>query len=98
MKHSKNEIIKYLKENIEIFKVEYNIKKIGIFGSVARNDFNDLSDLDIVVEIDNPKYFDVIGVKQRIEDTLDEKVDIIRIRKNMNKLLKKKIGEDAIYV
>ena len=40
----------------------------------------------------------MIGVKQKIEDTLDEKVDLIRIRKNMNKLLKKKIGEDAIYV
>jgi uncharacterized protein len=77
---------------------KYPIKKLSIFGSFARNTYSLQSDIDIVVELGNPKMFDLIGIKQEIEETLLQPIDIVRIRKNMNQYLKRRIEKEAIYV
>jgi uncharacterized protein len=77
---------------------KYPIEKLGIFGSLARNTHSLQSDIDIVVELGKPKMFDLIAIKQEIEETLHQRVDIVRIRKNMNQYLKHRIEKEAIYV
>ncbi|MCU0289615.1 MAG: nucleotidyltransferase domain-containing protein [Acidobacteria bacterium] len=59
---------------------------------------NESSDIDIVVELEKPKLFDLIGIKQDLEETLARTVDVIRIRKNMNKFLENRIEKEAIFV
>ena len=44
---------KYMRENA----VKYGISRMGIFGSVARGEQHDGSDVDICVEIDRPSIF-----------------------------------------
>ena len=84
------------------FKAEnlnrYGIKKIGIFGSVARNSVGPTRDIDIVVELEKPDMFCLIGIKQDLEALLNMPVDIVRYRKSMNKYLKQRIDTDAVYV
>ncbi len=75
---------------------KYSIKKLGVFGSFARNTQTDQSDLDIVVEMNNPNMFDLIGIKQDIEEKLNKKVDIVRLRERMNKYLKHRIELDRL--
>lgn len=74
------------------------MKKIGIFGSLARNVHSERSDIDIVVELDNPNMFDLIGIKQEIEENLNCPVDIVRYRETMSDYLKQRIDNDALYV
>ena len=76
----------------------YPLKKIGIFGSLARNVHSERSDIDIVVELDNPNMFDLIGIKQEIEENLNCPVDIVRYRETMSDYLKQRIDNDALYV
>ena len=76
----------------------YPLTKLGVFGSFAKNTYREKSDIDIVVELENPKMFDLIGIKQELEEHLKRKVDIVRYRKTMNPYLKQKIESDAIYV
>jgi hypothetical protein len=87
---------------ISRFKVEnldrYGIKKIGIFGSLASNSADPPNDIDVVVELEKPDILCLIGIKQDLEALLKLPVDIVRYRKNMNKFLKKRIDNDAIYV
>ena len=87
---------------ISQFKAEnlnrYGIRKIGIFGSVALNSASSTSDIDVVVELDKPDMFCLIGIKQDLEALLNMHVDIVRYRNNMNKYLKKRIDNDAVYV
>jgi predicted nucleotidyltransferase len=87
---------------ISQFKTEnlkrYGIKKIGIFGSLALESAIPTSDIDIVVELDRPDMFCLIGIKQELEALLDMPVDIVRYRENMNTFLKKRIDNDAVYV
>ena len=89
-----NIISQFKAENLD----RYGIKKIGIFGSLALDSANPSSDIDIVVELEKPDMFCLIGIKQDLEALLKLPVDIVRYRKNMNKFLKKRIDNDAVYV
>ncbi len=90
------DVLNYLKEHYQEFHNKYNVEKIGLFGSYARNEANKDSDIDIFVQM-HPKLLDMIAIKQLIEEDLHQKVDIVRIRDKMNPYLKKRILRDGIY-
>lgn len=69
---------------------EYKISKIGIFGSTARGEATDESDVDIVISISEPDFFTLAGIKNDLEDRLKKSVDIITYTDTMNSFLKKK--------
>jgi len=75
----------------------YRLKKVGIFGSVARNSANDDSDIDIVVEME-PNILLKVQLKEELEQLLGNKVDLIRYWKRMNPYLKARIDREAHYV
>ena len=77
---------------------ELGIVRIGIFGSVARGDGEDARDVDVVVELRRPNLLTLVAIKQELEDLLQEPVDIVRYREEMNDLLRRRIQRDAIYV
>jgi predicted nucleotidyltransferase len=96
--YSKNDILEFLKEYYQEKKDKYHIKKIGIFGSYSRNEANENSDIDIVVDLEQSKMFNLIAIKEDIKEYFKKDVDIVQIREKMNPLLKKRIQKDAIYV
>lgn len=75
----------------------YGIIKIGIFGSTARGDAHEESDVDIVLRIREPDLFMLVGIKEELEERLHRPVDIVTYRDNMNLFLKKRIDEEAVY-
>lgn len=77
---------------------EYGIKRIGIFGSVARQQNREDSDIDIVVHIDNPTLSTMYNLCQALTDCFGCKTDVIVMRKSLRELMKKNIERDAIYV
>lgn len=95
---TKEEILNYLKTYKTSKKDEYHIKRIGLFGSYARDEANESSDIDIVVDLEKATMFGLIGIKQDIEEYFKNHVDIVQIREKMNSLLKQRIERDAIYV
>lgn len=94
----RNEIIQTLRSFVEMNRDRYEIKRIGIFGSAARDRMEDISDIDVVVEIGKPDLFYLIGIKQDLEEKFHRPVDIVRYRDRMNAFLKKRIDKEAVYV
>jgi uncharacterized protein len=94
----RDEILLALRRFKEMNPSKYNIIKIGVFGSAARDDMKEESDIDVVVELTEPDLFELIGIKQDLEEQLHRPVDIVRYRNNMNKFLKGRIDKEAIYV
>jgi len=76
----------------------YGVTRIGIFGSVARDEVRDDSDIDVVIEMSEPDLFSVVHIKETLEEDFKRPVDIIRYRKKMNAFLKARIEREAIYV
>jgi len=95
---NKNEIFKELKNYLNNCQYKEHIKKMGVFGSVARGEMSSDSDIDIFVELSPIKAFDLIGIKQDIEKITGKHVDIVTIREKMNPFLKSKIEREGIIV
>ena len=76
----------------------YGIVRLGIFGSVARGEQNEGSDVDIYYEGEPLSLLKTAALKEELESALDTHVDIIRLRKTMNNLLKNRIKKDGLYV
>jgi len=94
----RNEIIRTLRGCVEMNRDRYEIIRIGVFGSAARDSMDEQSDIDVVVEIGKPDLFYLIGIKQDLEEKFHMPVDIVRYRDKMNAFLKKRIDKEAIYV
>ena len=82
----------------ELKQDEFGIVRIGVFGSVAREEITDASDVDVVVELDRPDLFALVGIKQELEELLHRPVDVVRFRQRMNAYLKRRIEQEAVYV
>jgi len=95
---NRDEIIRFISEHKAEFEQNFGVTKIGLFGSYARGEAREGSDIDIVVEVEKPDLFNLIGIKQAIEEALRSNVDIVRLRDKMNKFLKQRIERDVIYV
>ena len=71
--------IELLKKNGNVIKEKYHIKKIGIFGSFARSEAREDSDIDVLVEFESGcKTFDnFMDLKFYLEDVFSRKVDLV---------------------
>jgi len=94
---TKENILNYLTQHKQEFKEKYTVEKIGLFGSYARNEARQDSDIDIFVKM-KPDFLKLIGLKQQIEEKFNIKVDIVRLREKMNMALKNRILKDGINV
>ena len=74
----KEEVIRLLRENMGKLR-EFGVRKIGIFGSAARDELGDESDIDIVVEFEENRggFEDFGGVVEFLENLFGKKVDIL---------------------
>jgi len=94
----RNDIIQTLRGFMAKNRDRYEITRIGVFGSAARDSMNEQSDIDVVVELGKPDLFYLIGIKQDLEEKFHRAVDIVRYRDRMNAFLKKRIDKEAVYV
>ena len=94
----RNDILHILAGFQELKRDEFGILRIGIFGSVARDEMVDTSDVDVVVELARPDLLVMVGIKQELEELLNPKVDVVRYRAQMNPFLKRRIEQDVVYV
>ena len=92
-----NDYITILRKYLSTKADAYGITKIGISGSVARNEQTEDSDVDVCVEMKKPELFTMVHIKEELQELFGKPVDIVRLRKNMNPMLLKQIKRDGIY-
>jgi uncharacterized protein len=95
---NREEIIAFLRDYKARYGDQYGILSLGIFGSVARGEFRENSDIDIFVTTRTPDPFALVHIKNDIEYKLSRHVDIVRIRERMNPFLKKRIEKEGVRV
>lgn len=98
MPRTKKEILDFLINNKDAFQRDFCVNKIGLFGSYARDEATDESDIDVVVELEEPDMFYLIGIKQIIEENFGCRVDVVRMREHMNPTLRRRIEKDAVFI
>ena len=80
------------------FGKQFGITKLGIFGSVARQENTEDSDLDIVVEVEKPTLSLMYELKEMLKNLFKCEVDLVRFRPTLRPLFKSNILNDVVYV
>ena len=92
------EILEKLRELKPVLKEKYDIEEFAIFGSVARGEDTESSDVDIaVIKAKEKDYFQRIYAKYFLEEKLQKKVDL-GYYDSIRPIIKKHINKDLIYV
>ncbi|GFH40839.1 nucleotidyltransferase family protein [Lactococcus insecticola] len=76
-----------IKEKVKPIAQKYNIPKVYLFGSYARNKPTENSDIDLVIDSSNILDYDILfDIKEELEEELKHHVDIIEfeVLKNNN--------------
>jgi len=97
---TKSEILDFLARNKQYFRNRYGIIKIGLFGSYARDEQAENSDIDLIVEFEKntPNLYDLKNdLKRYIKENLNLNVDLAR-EKYLKPRYRKSILKEAIYV
>lgn len=92
------DVLSILRDFKPIAKREYGLTKLGIFGSVARGEQTEDSDVDICYEGKVPSLLTLDLIQSDLERRLGCRVDMVRIRKGMNAMLHHKIQKEGVYV
>ena len=79
-------------------QAEYCLSSLGVFGSFARGQAQEESDVDVVFETSEPNLFRTSRMKQELEQLLARRVDVVRLRERMNLRLKRRILREVRYV
>lgn len=93
----KGDIFKILEQNKSLLFSRYPIKSLGLFGSAVRDDFNETSDIDILVDFNRPVGIEFIDLADTLEKILNQKIDLVS-RNGIKPKYFREIEKDLMYV
>ena len=93
----RTETINKLKGTQQYLNEHYGVRSMMLFGSLARNEQKEDSDVDICVDM-VPNLFNRAGVKIYLQELLNSNVDVVRMRESMNPLFKQQILKYGIRI
>jgi len=90
------QVLALLRSHQPIWQLRYQLQRIGLFGSTARNEATAQSDVDVWVELDPLTPFATVHLKQELEVLLQRPVDLVRLRERMNPALRQAILREGV--
>ena len=94
----KQEIIDFLRLHKQELNIKFGVLTIGLFGSYAKGEENENSDIDILVELKEPRFSWLAGLHLLIEKKFGKNIEIIRKNNHMKTDFIEHIEESIIYV
>lgn len=94
---NKEKVLEVIKKQENLFN-KYYIKTLALFGSTARNEATENSDLDFLVEFNqSPTLSMYMNLKFYLEELFNKPVDLVTI-KSIKAIIKESILAEAVYV
>ena len=91
-----DQVLPLLRQRQAEWRQRYQLQRIGLFGSTARNEATDQSDVDVWVELDPLTPYATFHLKQELEELLQRPVDLVQLRERMNPALRQAILREGI--
>ena len=95
---TKKLLMELLKKNRKSFG-HFGVKKLGVFGSFAREEQSKASDVDILVEFEKKKksYKNYLALSDYLEEMFDRKVDLVTLE-SLSPYIGPYIKNEVVYV
>lgn len=82
----------------DFLKENYHVSDLGVFGSVARGDNNEISDIDVLVSFIKPVgMFKFIELEEYLSNLLGKRVDLVTQR-SLKPAIKNEVLQEVVYV
>lgn len=87
-----------LRDRLPELRRRFAVSRLAVFGSVARDEATDRSDVDVLVDFDGPASFDgYFGLKEELEALLGTRVDLAT-RAMLKPRIKPRVEDEAVDV
>ncbi|MEW6378855.1 MAG: nucleotidyltransferase family protein [bacterium] len=93
---NKLEVLNFLSEHKQELMERFSVRKIGLFGSFCRDQATEASDIDILVNLDQPTFDHYLDLKFYLEDNLGRSVDLV-LADSVKPRLKPVIAREVVY-
>jgi len=93
-----NDIRAIVQKHTDFLRDTYHVEKIGVFGSVARGDNADTSDIDVLVEFSEPiGMFKFVKLEEYLSQLIGKKIDLVT-KNALKPAIKEDILHEVVYV
>jgi len=90
------EVLRTLREMEGELRERFSVSRIGVFGSSVAGSASPESDVDILVELEEPTFDHYMDLKFRLEEVLDRPVDLV-IAETLKPRLRPIIEREVVY-
>ena len=96
---NRNEILKKLRDRSPYLKENFGVLQIGLFGSFERENEQDSSDIDLLVNFEkgHKDFFNYMRLKEYLEDILEREVDLVS-EPALKDRIREKVLDEVEYV
>lgn len=95
MRKNRDEVLKILQQHRDRI-LEYGVRRLGLFGSCARGEATDTSDLDFVVEFERKSFDAYMDLKAFLEELFGCRVDLV-VAEAIKPRLRETILTEAVH-
>jgi predicted nucleotidyltransferase len=96
MRRSRNPILDKLNSEIETMGERFGVRRIGLFGSHVRGEADRTSDIDVLVEFEEPTFDRYMDLKVFLEELFGVEVDVV-LADSVKPRLKPYILDEVVY-
>jgi len=93
---SKEEILKGLRDHKDELRSCFSVRQIGLFGSYVHNAANEGSDIDLLVELEEPTFDHYMDLKFFLEKIFQHSVDLV-LAESVKPRLRPLIAQEVNY-
>jgi len=95
---TEKEILDILKKEKRYLQENFWLLSIGLFGSYSKGKQGPDSDIDLLVELSEPRFDFLSGIQLYLEDRMGKRVEVIRKRKDITERFLSRIEKSIHYV
>jgi predicted nucleotidyltransferase len=94
----REQVIRTLQSHKSELAVTYGVRSLSLFGSLARDEATDQSDVDLLVEFDRAVgYFGLVALQDHLADLLRRPVDLGTLA-SLKPRIRRQVEQDLINV
>ena len=92
---TREQTLQRLRDNLSFLRQEYGVSSIGLFGSTAADQADEQSDVDIMVEFEQPIGLRFMELAETLETLLGRRVDLVT-RTGVETIRVREVAEDIL--
>jgi predicted nucleotidyltransferase len=94
---TRKELLDILQTEKTYLAAQFGLVSVGLFGSYAKGNDGPDSDIDLLVELKDPKFDCLVGIQVHLENILGRPVDIVRKRPGLSERFLKRVEKNICY-